>query len=385
MLLRKPIYLSISVAMLLTILLYKVPFTELGPIFLKGTFGINTINLILAFYLITFLQRMMEKRDRLTMAEVAISKLFENRRVNSMFVPFIIGFLPSPGAVLIAKPIVDKAAGDYLDDEERCFVSSYYRHISEAFLPTYSSIILAIQLAGVTVSGFVGAMLPLIFILFVLGYFFYIRKIPVQTGDVSKGNKKREIINFLRGVWPIFLAVILIMTLGVPVFWAVGVVIVLYFFVEKFSFKEILPFLKSAVESRLLLIVLVIMNFKEVLNYTGMIQNLPGYFSNLPIPYEVLMGMMIFFGTLVAGSQAMITIVIPLAFSAMPDGGVILLALLMSLSYISMQISPTHVCLGIITEAYGVQFSSLVGKTLPLVFLFIIFSYSYFYLFKLIF
>ena len=108
-----------------------------------------TVSLVLAFYTITFLQRMLEKRKQLIRAEEALSGLFNSRRVNAMLAPFIIGLLPSAGAVIIACPIVDNAGGEYISKEDKTFITSYFRHISEAFMPTYSSIILALQLSGV--------------------------------------------------------------------------------------------------------------------------------------------------------------------------------------------------------------------------------------------
>lgn len=95
-----------------------------------------------------------------------------------MLAPFIIGLLPSVSAVLIAAPIVKNSAGDSLSTEEKAFVTSYYRHISEAFLPTYASILLALNLSGIQATRFVFAMLPIVAILFILGYVFYVKKFP---------------------------------------------------------------------------------------------------------------------------------------------------------------------------------------------------------------
>ena len=385
MLLRKPLYISLGLAILAVILLYRIPIQEVGGILTRGIFSRSTILLVLAFYAITFLQRMLEKRDRLTMAEIAVSNLFQSRRVNAMVIPFLIGFLPSPGAVLIAKPIVDKAVGDSLPVEETTVITSYYRHISESFLPTYASVMLAIQLSGVSISSFVLAMLPVVVILFALGYFIYVRKVPSDTGLPPSGDRKQDLINFLRGIWPILLAVVLIVSFSMPVVLALIPVIILYFFVEKFSFKEITPFFKSAFEKRMTFIVIAAMVFREALAFSGMIERLPSYFTGLPIPVEMVFAILMFVGTLIAGTQAMIAIVVPLAFSAIPDGGLALLILLMSLSYIAMQISPTHVCLGIVTEAYKTSFASLVKKTIPLMIPFIVVIFAYFYLLRAVF
>ncbi|WP_206811596.1 hypothetical protein [Paradesulfitobacterium ferrireducens] len=42
-----------------------------------------------------------------------MSGLFNSRRVNAMVAPFVIGLLPSAGAVLIAAPIVNNAGGHF--------------------------------------------------------------------------------------------------------------------------------------------------------------------------------------------------------------------------------------------------------------------------------
>lgn len=51
--------------------------------------------------------------------------------------------------------------GDYLSTPEKAAVTSYFRHISESFLPTYTTIFIAVGLTNgaVSVSSFVLAML----------------------------------------------------------------------------------------------------------------------------------------------------------------------------------------------------------------------------------
>jgi hypothetical protein len=84
-------------------------------------------------------------------------------------------------------------------------------------------------------------------------------------------------------------------------------------------------------------------------------------------------------GTIVAGIQAIIALGIPLAFAAIPSGGTALMVLLMSMSYIAMQVSPTHICLALVTESFGTSFLDLVKRTIPvmLCFLVILAGYSY--------
>ena len=378
--LKKPLYVAMAGGVIAALIIYQVPFSTYPSILMEGIFGRTTRNMILAFYSITFLQRMLEKRGRLMLAEKSISRIFNSRRVNAMVVPFIIGMLPSVGAVLIASPIVVSAAGEYLDKDETTFATSYFRHISEAFVPTYSSIILALSLTGISMSGFVLAMIPLVFALFLIGYFIYIRKIPKGGEDQDiPVDKKEEWKNVFKSMWAIVLTVMIILIFKIPVHFAVLGVIILNFFVDKFTFEEISPFFVSALEPKLILTTIIVMMFSKVLVQTGMIERLPDYFINSPIPPSVIYAILFFFGTVLAGSQAIIAIIMPLAFSTIPNAGLAYFTLLMSLTYIAMQISPAHVCLGVVTENAGTSFDGLVRKTMPVLISFIVLTVVYTY------
>ena len=382
--LKKPLYISIFVGIVVTIFLYRINLLESIKLMKNGAFNLDTINLILAFYTITFLQRMMEKRDHLVLAEKSLNNLFNSRRINAMIAPFIIGLLPSPSAVLIASPIVDNAAGDYINIEERTFIASYFRHISESFLPTYSTILLALNLSGIDMASFVIAMLPMVVVLFLLGYFIYVRRIPKNTGIKKTNDEFKDIKNLIISLWPIASTIVIILVFKIPVYCAVLPIIILSFVLNKFNFKEIKPMFISALESKLIVTTIVIMMFKEVLTFTGVIQRLPGYFSSLPIPPVIIFMLIFLLGTLVAGSQGIIAIALPLAYATIPNGGLALMVLLMCTTYITNQVSPTHICLGIVVEHYGTSFIDLVKKTVPILLIFIVISSFYSYLLYLL-
>ncbi len=371
------LYYAMMASSLLGFLLYRISPGGIGQILLRGTFSLTTIELVLAFYTITFLQRMMEEKDHLKLAESSLTRLFGSRRINATLAPFVIGLLPSAGAVLIARPIVDNAAEGYLDVEERCFVTTYFRHISEIFLPTYATIILAMALSGVDMLAFVLAMLPLVFVLFFLGYIFYVRKIPRSIAP--KGvDKKKELKNLFVSLWSIGLSIILILSFKLPVYLAVIPVVVLSLFINKFTWQEIRPMFLSAFEYKLILTTVTIMIFKELLVFTGVIDSLPQAFSSLPLPPILIFGLIFFVGTLLAGSQAMIAMMLPLAVASL-GSSLGLIIFIMSTVYIASQISPTHICLGIVTEAYDIPFTALVKKTLLIVLAFMVISSLYSY------
>lgn len=374
--------------MISTILLFRVSWNTSFRLIYQASKSWQTITLLLALYSITYLQRMMEGRGYMLRLEQAMERVFKNKRMNVMLTPMVIGLLPSAGAVLLAAPIVDRAGGDFVTSEEKAFIASYYRHIPESFLPTYSSILLALRLSGQDLTLFVLLMLPMVAALMLLGYIFYVRLIPARVDEkalpaYSRRDAMRELFVCL---WPIAATVMLTVVFKIPVYWAIVGVVALFSVMARFSVKELLPMIYTAAEKKLLFTTVIIMQFKEILMYTGVLTRLPGYFSMLVLPPSVIFGIIFFVGTLISGGQAMIALCLPMSIIAVPNGGSGFFIFAMCIIYIAMQISPAHICLEIAANAFRINFFSLVRKTLPVLtcFLAICSLYSYgIYLLKL--
>jgi len=380
---KKPLMGAIVAATVGTILLYQLSPSVTWKAVVEGATSWMTIEALLVFYAITFLQRMMEKRKNLSNSQVALNGLFNNRRINASVAPFLLGCLPAASTVLICGPIVRDSVGGSLSDPEKAAVTSYFRHISESFLPTYTTIFIAVGLTGgaVTISGFLLAMIPMVAALFAVGYVVYLRRVPKETGMIPDQPKSYYWKLLAKSVWAIALAIALILVLKLPVEVAVLICIILNIFVNKFSPSELRAFVRSAFEGKLMLSTWLVMIFKEVLSATGVIAALPEFFSTLPIPMFLVFALIFFFGSIVAGSQAIIVLCMPMAITALNGGPALaLFILLMCMSYVAMQVSPIHICLAMCAEDYGVPLSSLIGKTLPMVGVFMVISVAYYFL-----
>ena len=378
--LKKPLPLAIAGGAFTASLLYRLGAVDTLIIVFDSLKSEYTIAILLTFYLITFLQRMLEKRGDLALAQKSLNGLFNNRRINASLAPIFIGLLPSAGAVTICGAIVDTDCADYLTREEKTLVTSYFRHIPESFLPTYSSIILGVQLSGVALSSYLMGMLPMVAVLIGLGYFFCLRKLPTDTGQPPSVDRKKDLINLLLSLWTIASIIILIIFFKVTVNRAVLGIIFLNIFVNKFTRTEIMPMFWSAFESRLLLSTAVIMVFKDIISSTKVIEVLPDIFSKLPIPIFLVFFLIFFFGTVISGQMAITAICLPLAFATIPDAGMPLLVLLLGTGYIAMQVSPTHICLAVVTEYFNTNMGTLIRMTLPIVLSFSILLIAYYLL-----
>lgn len=381
--LKRPLSLGILLSIVATAILYQIPAITFGSLLIKGVTSWSTISVILILYCITFLQRLLERKSQLKKAQKDLNGIFNNRRINASLAPIFIGLLPSAAAAIICGDIVSDACRDDLSTDEKAFVTSYFRHIPESFLPTYASVIIMSELCGVPVPEFIIGMIPLVIILYILGYVFYLRKLPKETGDPPSENKLKNFIDLIKHLWSLILIIVLILAFKLDTLIAILIVTVLSFFVYGFKFKDISELLKSAFEPKLILSTLFIMIFKEVITYTGVITLLPEAFSLLPIPTFLVFALIFFFGSVVSGSTAIIAICTTMAFTAIPGSGMPLMVLLMSFSYAAMQISPTHVCLAVVVDYFKTDTSGIVKKTIPVISVFCVITVLYYLLLTL--
>ena len=95
--LKRPLYQGILGAAAAVCILFGIAPAEAFNTALLSVTGWGTLSVLLVFYLITFLQRMLEKRDFLNLAQASLNGIFNNRRINASLAPVFIGLLPSAG------------------------------------------------------------------------------------------------------------------------------------------------------------------------------------------------------------------------------------------------------------------------------------------------
>ncbi len=385
---RKPLYIAIIAGIVVSVALFGIDISTSLSLVWRGFSNPETLTVLAGLYTITYLQRMLEKRDQLRMAQKDLDDIFHNRRINASLAPIFIGLLPSAAAVNICAEIVENAAGDCLDKDEKSFVTSYFRHIPESFLPTYPSVLLLVGLSGVAMSGFVVGMLPLVVALFVLGYVFYLRKVPKKEDnnpDSESIGKSKACLNLLSHLWPLFLIVVLIIAFNMEIYIAVAISIVLSAIVYKFNGKELVTFIGTAFEFQMLLNSALVMVFREFIQESGAMVALPDALSFLPVPLPIIFAIIFFIGALMIGNNAIVAMTTTLAFTVIPDGGLPLAILLMAFTYAAMQLSPTHYCIFVALDYFKADFVGIVKKTVLPILCFLVVTVLYYFLLAAIF
>lgn len=370
--LKLPLAVGMLGGTILLSVLFGMGLTQLGGIMLKSVTSWGTLEVVLALYVVSVLQCSLERRDHLRLAQESMDGLFRDRRLNVALASMFIGMMPAPAAVNICGEMVNSMAGDHLSKPEKAACASYFRHIPEGVVPTFPQIILACSLSGVSIAAFVAGMIPMVIALLAIGFLFFFRKVPREEDTVGAGdrtprkNKEESLKNLAKSLWTIFAAIVLILAFDMPAWLAVGLVIVASIFVNHFTRREVGEMIVSAFDWKIVTGTFGVFIFKDVLMTTGIFDLLPGYFSKLPIPTYLTLALLFFFGTLVASSAAVTSAFVPLAFSIIP-GGVPLLILILGFSYAANQMTPTHVCLVVVSEHFGISMGALIRKTLPAV------------------
>lgn len=376
---KLPLYVAILGGTAVAAIAFGLSPQLIGQTAINTTTNVSTITVVVVIYFIALLEHLLKARGQLDLAQASLSGLFNSNRVNASVTPMFVGLLPSPGSVLIAAPFVERATKGTFGPKENAFIANYFRHIPESFLPVYTTTIIAVQLSGQSMAGFLLASLPMAIALYVIGYVLYIRKIPkVEKKDTGE-DKKKHLLNLIKSTWSIVLVIVLVLAFPkLNINFAVLIVIGLYMIAYKVSFKELAALLPKSFNLNLLLATFSAMLFKDIVTATGVVSKLPDMFSSLPIPTFIVFGIIFFFGTIVAGLMSMITLVIPIAFQTIAGAGIPLLVFLMYFGYAGGLLNPTHVCLLLCAEHFKIELSDLLKKTVLPISIFLVVAIVYY-------
>jgi len=381
---RLPLYLAMIFGSLLMIVMFRLPLATAGQTALHTLTGWDVWSVNLAMYVISVLVYELDLCHRFEDAQRAMNGLMRDPRLKTSLACMFIGLMQGPATVTICGGMVDTMAGDHLKNDEKAAVATYLRHISEAMVPTFTGVIVACSISGISISSFFVWMLPMALLTLLAIYLVYLRRVPRTVGET--GRSKKECVRLLlRSLWSLLLAIAVIIVFSLPTWAVVAVVAAVNALVEKFSAQEVRDAVVKGFGLKSLLGITMTYVFKDLLVLSGVIDVLPTYFEHLPIPVFLVLVILYAFGTLVAGSSAAAAAFIPLAYTMIPDGGAFLLALLMNVSFASSQLSPTHICTAIISDYFGVTFFATVKKLLPLFLLTVLIACGYYMLLTAVF
>ena len=129
-----------------------------------------------------------------------------------ILLPAVIGLLPMPGGALFSAPLVDDSDEEKrIKPIEKTRINYWFRHIWEYTWPLYPGLILTSDISGLHIYQLFLLGLPMTLAALVVGYFFFLRKIPGTSGEKTVAEH-----HFLKLILPIL--IVIIVYAGVMVF-----------------------------------------------------------------------------------------------------------------------------------------------------------------------
>ncbi|MEI3077328.1 MAG: hypothetical protein V8T17_09105 [Oscillospiraceae bacterium] len=147
---RLPLYLAMIFGSLLMIVMFRLPLATAGQTVMHTLTGWDVWSVNLAMYVISVLVYELDLRHRFEDAQRAMNGLMRDPRLNTSLACMFIGLMQGPATVTICGGMVDTMAGDHLKNDEKAAVATYLRHIPEAMVPTFTGVIVACSISGIS-------------------------------------------------------------------------------------------------------------------------------------------------------------------------------------------------------------------------------------------
>jgi len=232
-------------------------------------------------------------------------------------------------------------------------------------------------LSGVPLAEFIPGMIIPVVTLWLLAWFPFIHRLPKDTGTPPSDKQGLDALHLLQHLWTLMAIIALIMIFNLKAAVAILLVIAVAAPLYRFHPKDLFCMIRTAFEPKLIGNTALILILKEFIAYGGAMEELPSLLSGLPIPAYLIFSLMFFLGGMISGSTGIIAVGAPLAFAAL-GSSMPLVVLFMCVAHAASLVSPTHLCLVVASDYFGVSLGSLIRKTLPRALLFALLMIGYY-------
>jgi integral membrane protein (TIGR00529 family) len=320
--------------------------------------------LALIMALITLLNRILQRSDLLRDMLGALAGLLRNDRLSLAAIPSLVGLLPAPGAAVIAAPLVD-AMGDSLalTPARRAAINIVFRHAWFLIFPFTPSLILAAELADVSVYRLASLQLPLAAILLVVGYLCYLWGSRTTPAPASKRDARTRMLRtFLFRGSPLLLGLILPVGFRVPISSSLAIAVLLAIFLgRRHPQVRVGNLLREGIDWWLVLAMAAVIAFRDVLAETAVVTVLVDGLVDGGLPVMAMAaGLPFLIGFVSASQTASIGITFPLLLPLVaPEAGPAVAVLVFTSSFLAYLISPLHLCQVLTVEYFKVRLSSV--------------------------
>ncbi|SHK46146.1 DUF401 family protein [Paramaledivibacter caminithermalis] len=364
---------SLMIGAVLLSLLSGRSFSYIINVFFKTFSQATTITLALTIALITVLGHLMEKYLILDRMITALEKMLRSAKATILIAPAIIGTLLVTGGALMSCPVVDKLGNRLnIPKDIRASINLIFRHALYFFFPLSPTIILAAEIGNYNLWDFVKLQFPIAIAMYILGYFFYLRKYHEPKLEKIEINQYiKAIREFILYSSPILVSLFGSLVFSLPFYISliIGILVSIVINIydksrdNKYNINEnVLKTIYKGFKPSMVIAIIGIMVFKNVVNDFDKLFIFLNSLLDKGIPVELL----IFISCAIisfplASTQPSIAILYPMILPLAPNPHIKLLyAMFIYVSgFMFYYISPLHMCQVLTLEYFEVKIKDL--------------------------
>lgn len=362
----------ILLSSLLLGLLFGLNPKEIGINFVQAIMDPVTIRLIGIIVLVFLLSSILKRIESLKDIVDSLQKLVKDYRLILAFIPSFLGLLPMPAGAMFSAPMV-KEIGDRagLNPEEETFVNYWFRHIWEFVWPLYPSVILLSALLGVEVREIIIVQLPIALIALMLGLIWEQRYLKREEASDKRGDFGLNIKKLFFSTWPILLVIFLVIIIKIDLLISLILVILSLVLLNRSKMKTevIMEIIKKDIPLNTVVLIAGIMIFKRMLQATGAIMVIPGFFTELGVhPLVILFSIPFLIGMLTGITSAIVGIGFPVLLPFIVSQGEVNLNYAMFAfvgGYMGHMLSPMHLCLVVTNDYFKADTGKIYKMLIP--------------------
>lgn len=343
----------------------------------------NTIQLILIISLVYVLSSILKKIKSLDGITSSLQKIIGDYRFILFLISSFLGLIPMPAGAMFSAPML-KEVGEKneMSPEEIMFANYWFRHVWEFIWPLIPGVILYASVINVELRDIMIIQFPLSIIAIFVGFFWMFNKLPRKMNDrMNYKDLNLQLLFFFKSVWPVLFIIFMVIFLKLNFMIALSITIVLLLFIYRFSLKQVKEIILNDISLKVLLMIVGIMLFKQILESTNSMNQIPQFFALMGINvWVILFSIPFLIGFLTGITVGFIGISFPILMPFFYQGSALNMDMVM-FAYIAgfsgMMSSPIHLCFNTTLQYFKAEIMIFYKNVLLSLFFLILLSIVY--------
>jgi len=251
----------------------------------------NTLELVGIVVLVYILSSILRRTKSMDGIISSLLNIVVDYRLILFFIASFLGLIPMPAGAMFSAPLLREiGARNNMNSEDIMFANYWFRHVWEFVWPLIPGVLLYASVIGVDIREIMIFQFPFTIIALSIGFFWMYTHLESNNNfQINYKDWKPQIRTLFQSVWSILLIIFLVLFLKINLLVSVSISIILLLIIQRISMKELRDIIFQDVSFKVVIMIIGIMLFKQVLENTDSMTQLPQFFSAIGINVWVVL------------------------------------------------------------------------------------------------